>query len=256
MRKAERQPCDFHVLHIFQLRTLSTIITSHALKMTAHLEVACFNIKSALNAAAGGAARIELCSDRDSGGITPWLSSVGTVKQNCKLPIFVMIRPRGGNFVYSQAEFEQMKSDIVSLKDIADGFVFGTLDRYNEVDMVRNSQLVALASGLPCTFHRAFDDTLDKYKALECCISCGFKAILTSGGAVDAVAGVDALRGLIEKAMGRIAIMPGGGVRSSNIQMLRLETKSGWFHSSAILDDGQDADVDEIRSLARALLAD
>ena len=149
-----------------------------------------------------------------------------------------------------------MKNDIhniMSLGGIAGGFVFGILDSKNQVDLERNSELVALAHPLPCTFHRAFDETQDMGKALEDVIACGFDTILTSGGVQDAVAGVGALERLVKKAGDRIKIMPGGSVRSSNVKFLVDKTKAEWYHSAAILECDDLPRGDEIRLLKAAI---
>ncbi|CAM6129563.1 unnamed protein product [Calypogeia fissa] len=223
------------------------------------LEIACFNAASVLVADSSGADRTEFCADRASGGVTPSLSALQEVKGKCKKPIHVMIRPRGGDFVYTDAEFDQMKSDIRNIMDlggIPSGFVFGILDENREVDIERNAELVTLARPLLCTFHRAFDEIQDMEKALEDVISCGFSTILTSGGGSEAVAGADVLGSLVLNAKGRIAIMPGGGVRSTNLKLLIDKTGADWYHSSAISGSGEDADEMEIRRLKAAWLTE
>ena len=216
------------------------------------LEIACFNTESALNAQNACADRIELCDGISIGGITPDFNSLFSLRSTIAIPVFVMIRPRGGNFVYSDAEYGQMKSDITRFKAIANGFVFGMLDTQNCIDVARNSELVALARPLPCTFHRAFDETRNIYDALEDVIRCDFASILTSGGQPNAVLGVEVLSDLIERARGRVVIMPGGGVRSSNVKTLQCKTKAGSYHSSAIID-GNTASVAEIHLLRKLL---
>ena len=125
-----------------------------------YLEIACFNAPSAVVAAAAGADRIELCADRSVGGITPPLSDLEALRPQVKIPVMIMIRPRGGGFVYSDEEFIEMKGDIERVRGLADGFVFGVLKEEGgvvKVDEERNLELVKLASPLPCTFHRAID---------------------------------------------------------------------------------------------------
>ena len=221
------------------------------------LEVACFNTESALIAQSAGADRIELCDGITIGGTTPNLLSLQDVRNKTEttmaIPVFVMIRPRGGNFVYSAEEFEHMKSDILRFKSHANGFVFGILDLDNEVDVVRNLELVTLAEPLPCTFHRAFDAVGDLYQALEVVVRCGFKTILTSGGAPNAIEGAEQLGKLVEMACGRIQIMPGGGVRSSNIEELSTVAHASFYHSSAIVDKGSLADTEEVNQLKRLI---
>jgi copper homeostasis protein len=230
-----------------------------SIRCDAYLEIACFNVESVLIAVNAGADRIEFCADRTSGGITPSLPALNDVKSKCTEPIHVMIRPRGGDFVYTDVEFTRMKNDIrniMSLGGIAGGFVFGILDSKNQVDLKRNAELVALANPLPCTFHRAFDEIQDMGKALEDIIACGFDTILTSGGPQDAVAGVEALERLVHKARDRIKIMPGGSVRSPNIKFLVDKTKAEWYHSAAILHGDDLPSWDEIRLLKAAIVVE
>ncbi|KAF1949277.1 hypothetical protein CC80DRAFT_497594 [Byssothecium circinans] len=217
------------------------------------LEIACFNIQSALAADQSGADRLELCADYASGGVTP---SVDTLHQLCKTttkPINVMIRPRGGNFVYSDDEFESMKADIASMKALASGFVFGILDEQNRVDEVRNSELVRLAGNLPCTFHRAFDKIEDMSRATEQLVTCGFEAILTSGSPSGAVAGVDKVAELQREWRSNITFILGGGVRSCNLKSLSEKTQVPWYHSAAITAPGETVDAAEVEKLALVL---
>lgn len=216
------------------------------------LEVACFNEKSALIAAKEGADRIELCENYLLGGVTPKASTLRNLKNNFDVPVYVMIRPRGGNFQYSKKEFEQMKSELLALKKAgADGFVFGIITKNNKVDIIRNSELINLAEDLPCTFHRAFDQLEDKETAIEDVISCGFSTILTSGGIHAAVEGISELKFLKEKAGNRITILVGGGIRSSNVSNFK-----GYFdfvHSACVKPETEDIDVKELRNLKEAL---
>lgn len=147
-----------------------------------------------------------------------------------------------------------MKADITRFKAMAvDGFVFRILDSNNKVDTERTSKLVSLAEGLPCTFHRAFDQTEGLYEALEDVIRCGVKTILTSDGQPNEVVGTEILAELVKRAQGRIAIMPGGGVRSSNIKALKDKTKAELYHSSAIVLGPDIAGSVEIRHLKELL---
>jgi len=163
-----------------------------------------------------------------------------------------MIRPRdGGDFIYTSAEYDQMKSDLTTFKNAgASGFVFGILDEKNLVDEVKCRELVKVAGDRPCTFHRAFDSipTEQIDEQLEILIECGFKAVLTSGGAGDAGDNQDVLRRLVEVANGRIEIVIGGGVRSGNLKGLR-ETGARWFHSSAVVDGGNVASSEELMDM-------
>ncbi|RZJ71775.1 copper homeostasis protein CutC [Flavobacterium sp.] len=218
--------------------------------MSFHIEIACFNVASVRVAQESGADRIEFCQGYDLGGITPDFESLKAIKPELHIPIFVMIRPRGGDFVYSDAEFEQMKHDLKKFREIADGFVFGMLTSDSKLDIARNSELVKLTT-LPCTLHRAFDEISDSEAALEDAIACGFQNILTSGGKGNAIDNLENLTELVRKASGRITIMPGGGVRSSNIEKLS-HTTALWFHSAAVTDASQDANPDEIEKIKTA----
>tara|TARA_R110000868_G_scaffold411712_1_gene707896 strand:- start:8611 stop:9291 length:681 start_codon:yes stop_codon:yes gene_type:complete len=214
------------------------------------LEIACFNLQSAIIAQQNGADRVELCANMKEGGTTPDYEITAAARNKLSIDLNVMIRPRGGDFVYFDAEFEQMKTDIVQFKKLkVDGFVFGILNKDGSVNKLQNRELVALANPIPCTFHRAFDEVKDVYQSLECVIQCGFKTILTSGQEKNVVEGVDVLTELVKKANNRITIMPGGGLRSSNISLLKEKTNALFYHSSAIVDSGSTANGDEVKAL-------
>lgn len=217
------------------------------------LEIACFNLESAERAAQEKVDRIELCANYALGGVTPSLTLFKTLKAKYNLPIFVMIRPRGGGFVYQSDEVQQMKKTILQFgKNGADGFVFGLLTPDHQVHMQQNKALVSLAAGKPCTFHRAFDGISDKSKALEQLISCGFTSVLTSGGEHPAQAGIDTLTALKSQAKKRIQILVGGGVRSHNIS----EFKSFDFVHSAVVKRGSEyLDINELRRLKKEIQA-
>ncbi len=218
------------------------------------LEIACFNLRAALIAHENMADRIELCSDISVGGLTPEYDTVTAARTKLSVDLFVMIRPRGGDFVYSEKEFKQMKKDIIQLKKMrVDGFVFGILNDNKSVNKKQNKELVKLAAPLPCTFHRAFDEVSNPRQALEDIIECGFKTILTSGQKSTVVDGINLLTELIHKAENRIVIMPSGGVRSSNISLLKNKIDTPYFHSSAIIDNGEHPNVKEIQLLRRKL---
>ncbi|REC62056.1 copper homeostasis protein CutC [Chryseobacterium pennae] len=214
------------------------------------IEIACFNPESAIIAFENGADRIELCSGLSEGGTTPDFESTKSLREKINIPIFVMIRPRGGDFTYSDTEFEQMKTDLTALKLLnVDGFVFGILDENDEVNKAQNKILIELASPLPCTFHRAFDRANGLEESLEKVIECGFTTILTSGQKPNVSEGKENLKKLVALSNGRIEILVGGGLRSSNIEGIREATKAGYFHSSAITDGGSFANPDEVVAL-------
>ena len=214
------------------------------------LEIACFNLESALVAAKSNTDRIELCADASSGGITPDFEDIKTLRKETDKDIMVMIRPRGGDFCYSDEEFEQMKSEIIMIKNFRiDGFVFGILNEDNEIDFERNQELVELSKPFPCTFHRAFDRTSDAEDSLQIVIDLGFKTILTSGLDSNVDYGKRELKNLVKKAENKITIMPGGGLRSTNIEEIDSYANATYFHSSAMIDDSGIANLEEINRL-------
>lgn len=218
------------------------------------IEIACFNLESALIAQKAGADRVELCADMLVGGTTPAIEMIQQACENLTIAINVMIRPRGGNFVYSNSEFEQMKSEIEIIKKIGiSGFVFGILNDDNTINIEQNKELVELAKPFSCTFHRAFDEILDYEKALENVISCGFSTILTSGTFSNVMEGKEVLKQLVIQANNRIEIMPGGGLRTTNISELDKIVHANWYHSSAITDGSEIASSDEIIQLKKKL---
>lgn len=199
------------------------------------LEIACFEITSAEIALNSMADRIEFCENIELGGTTPNFYEFMHLKRHYKTPVYVMIRPKGGPFFYSDAEFLEMKNSIITFKEGgADGFVFGILDADNEIDVKRNQELLDLAGETPCTFHRAFDRTSDLEKSVQKLIKLGFKTVLTSGGKKNAFEGKEMLKTLVAKYSSQIEILIGGGVRSENIQEIKEFTSGTNFHSSAI----------------------
>ncbi|KIC00552.1 copper homeostasis protein [Flavobacterium sp. JRM] len=218
------------------------------------LEIACFNLDSVEIAQANGVNRIELCVNMKDGGTTPDLNLVRAAREKATIDLNVIIRPRGGDFVYTEAEFEEMKENIIEYKKYnVDGFVFGNLNPDGSLNMKQNRELVNLANPLPCTFHRAFDVVSDVSKSLEDVINCGFKTILTSGQGKNVEEGIDVLIDVVQKANNRIVIMPGGGLRSTNIGLLNEKLGNTFFHSSAITDSGETASAVEINALKAKL---
>lgn len=214
------------------------------------LEIACFNLQSASIAQENGADRVELCANMKEGGTTPDFEITKAARETLSIDLNVMIRPRGGDFVYSDAEFQQMKAEITQFKKLnVDGFVFGILKKDGSLNEEQNRELVVLANPIPCTFHRAFDVINEVYQSLESVIECGFKTILTSGQQNNVVEGIDVLAELVQKANNRIVIMPGGGLRSTNVVLLQEKTKAVFYHSSAIVDSGETARGDEVKAL-------
>ena len=222
--------------------------------MEKKLEIACFNLESALIAQENGADRIELCNGIKDGGTTPRVAIIERAKQNVSVDLYVMIRPRGGNFVYSDEEFQLMKQDILKIKTIGvTGFVFGILTNNNTIDIEKNKELIDLAEPIPCTFHRAFDAVENYNKALENVIECGFSTVLTSGTFSNVMEGKNVLRELVIQAKDRITIMPGGGLRSTNISELDELVNANFYHSSAIIDGSEIANPEEIIQLKKKL---
>jgi len=218
------------------------------------LEIACFNYESAIIAQDNGADRIELCDDMRLGGTTPNLITAERVREKLAIKMHVIIRPRGGDFVYTEEEFLEMKQDIKQLKALGvDGFVFGILNQDGSINKEQNLELVQLASPLSCTFHRAFDVVNSIEQGLEEVIACGFQTILTSGRGKNVEEGILDLE-LIQKLAGdRIEIMPGGGLRSSNIKLLQEKLQPTFYHSSAITDQTETANPEEIKELKNFL---
>ena len=214
------------------------------------IEIACFNLESALIAQKFGADRVELCADMSFGGTTPTIKMIQQARENLTIDLYVMIRPRGGNFVYSDSEFEKMKSEIETIKKLGvNGFVFGILKDDKTINIEQNKVLVELTKPFPCTFHRAFDAVSNYEKALEDVISCGFSTILTSGTFPNVMEGKEVLKQLVIQAKNRIEIMPGGGLRSTNISALNEMVSANWYHSSAITDGSEIANPEEIIQL-------
>lgn len=222
--------------------------------MQKQLEIACFNLQSAIVAQLNGANRIELCEDYKAGGVTPSSDLIEEVLKNVSIPVFVMIRPRAGNFVYNQDEIHIIKSQIEYCKSIfCKGLVFGVITNDNQVNLPVCKELVQMAYPLECTFHRAFDEISDNYSAIEDVIACGFKRILTSGQAKTAIEGKDVIKELFRLSKNRISIMPGGNIRSGNIKALAEFTGASEFHSAAITSRGETADPFEIKKLLQEL---
>ena len=218
------------------------------------LEIACFNLDSTVIAQENGADRVELCAEMEVGGTTPNFEITKQVRELITIDLNVMIRPRGGNFVYSEAEFQQMKNEILQFKEIGvNGFVFGILTENNSIHITQNTELIELAQPFPCTFHRAFDEVTDAFQSLKDIIACGFQTILTSGQKPNVVEGVNRLAELVSKANNRIVIMPGGGLRSTNIEQIQEKTGATFYHSSAITDGSETANAEEVNKLKSKL---
>jgi copper homeostasis protein len=198
------------------------------------LEVIGFNIESCILAQAAGARRIELCDNPGEGGTTPSYGFIKAAREKLQIDLFPIIRPRGGDFFYSDAEFEVMKADVKTCKELGcDGVVIGILHADGSVDKERCAVLTQMAYPMGVTFHRAFDRVNNAAQALEDVIEIGCERILTSGLVPNALDGAETLAALIKQADERIIIMPGSGVRADNIVELAQKTGAIEFHTSA-----------------------
>lgn len=194
------------------------------MKKNITLELCLESVDSVIAADRGGAQRVELCANLLEGGTTPSAGAIRAARENTKAGINVMIRPRGGDFLYTDAEFESMKHDIRIAKELgADGIVLGLLRADGTVDVERTRQLVELANPLPVTFHRAIDVSRDLLEALEAVISTGASRVLTSGGQPSVVDGASMVAKMVEAAKDRIIVMPGCGITPDNVLSV-LET--------------------------------
>lgn len=198
------------------------------------LEIIAFDIESCFAIQKSGAHRVELCANAPEGGTTP---SAGFIKQARKIlsiELYPIIRPRGGDFLYNEEEFECMLHDVKLSKELGcDGVVSGFLKEDGTIDKERTKRIVEAAYPMGVTFHRAFDRVMDFEQALEDVIECGCERILTSGGFPNVMDGLLNIKKFMELADDRIIIMPGSGVRSSNIQKIIAETNATEIHSSA-----------------------
>jgi copper homeostasis protein len=190
--------------------------------------------QSALAAEQGGAGRVELCADLFAGGCTPSAGSILLARRLLSIPVNVIIRPRGGDFCYSEAEYEQMRLDIEFCKRAGvAGVVIGILTPEGVVDVARTASLIELARPLSVTFHRAFDVTRDPWEALETLISLGVDRILTSGQEPTVLEGLDLICELVKAAGDRVIIMPGGGITARNIRKIAQATNAREMHAYA-----------------------
>ena len=198
------------------------------------LEVCAFNLQSSIIAEKAGAKRVELCENPADGGTTPSYGTIKQTREKIGISLYPIIRPRGGNFFYDEEEFAIIKQDILLCKQLGcDGISTGVHLQNGEIDTERLKRIVEWAYPMGVTCHRVFDATPDPLKALEEIIDCGCERILTSGQKSAAPEGIDMLAELVQQADGRIIIMPGAGVRSSNIEKLINGTGATEFHTSA-----------------------
>jgi len=203
------------------------------------VEAAVESFESALTAERSGADRIELCANLSDGGTTPSAELIAAVAERVRIPVFVLIRPRGGDFVYANEEINGMTRDIALAGSIGvGGIVTGALTSSGRVEVTHTRALVNAAAGLPVTFHRAFDFTDNQPDGLEQVISLGASRVLTSGGAATALEGTDAIAALVRRARGRIVIVAGGGVREQNVHDVIARTGVREVHTRFV-DEAQ-----------------
>jgi copper homeostasis protein len=198
------------------------------------IEICVNSVESALRAQQGGADRVELCENLFEGGTTPSAGSITVARRHLATGLMVMVRPRGGDFLYSDVEFEVMRHDVRMARELgADGIVLGLLTPDGHVDVPRTAELVGLAGPLPITFHRAFDMAADPFRALEDLAGLGVARILTSGRERSAFEGAALIAQLVRQAAGRIIILPGGGIHERNAAAVLAQTGATEIHLSA-----------------------
>jgi copper homeostasis protein len=201
---------------------------------TIMLEICADSIESAIAAERGGADRIELCSALAEGGVTPSSGLMAAVRSRLGLPLCVIIRPRGGDFLYSSDEFEIMRHDVITARQLgADGVVLGILRENGTIDTDRTRTLIEIARPMQVTFHRAFDMSSDLGRALEDVIATGADRILTSGGEQCAQSGISNIAALVKQAAGRIAVMAGAGINLANLRDILDRTGVREIHTTA-----------------------
>jgi copper homeostasis protein len=212
------------------------------------VEAAVETLESSLAAERAGADRIELCDNLGDGGTTPDGELVAAIVDRIRLPVFVLIRPRAGDFVYSESEFAVMIRDIVLTRTMGiAGIVTGALDASGRVDVKRTRSLVKAAGGLPVTFHRAIDSAADLPAALDDAIEAGVSRVLTSGGAPTAREGVDVIAALVLQAQERVSVIAGGGIREHNVREVIARTGAQEVHGQLIDESQMRGLVDAVR---------
>ncbi|GAB3352719.1 copper homeostasis protein CutC [Lysobacter tyrosinilyticus] len=198
------------------------------------LEVAANSVASAMAAQEGGAGRVELCTALELGGLTPSHAQIALARERLRIPLYVLVRPRAGDFVYDDDECATMLRDIEACVAMGcDGVVLGMLDVDGNVDRPRCATLLSAAQGLGVTFHRAIDVSRDPLQSLEDAISLGCERVLSSGAEPSAPQGAGLLHEMVLRAAGRISVMPGAGIEAGNIAALRASTGAREFHASA-----------------------
>jgi len=197
------------------------------------IEVCAGSYNDCITAEQAGGDRVELNSCLSSGGITPSAGMLTKILKDTKIPVIIMVRPRPGNFVYTENEISVMEKDIeFAVQHGAHGVAFGVLDNNGEINVNACKKLLSAAKGIETVFHRAFDLTPDPERALEICIDLGIKRILTSGQKKTAIEGAECIRRIINKAGGRIEILPAAGINPSNVEKIVKLTGCNQIHGS------------------------
>jgi copper homeostasis protein len=201
-----------------------------------------------------GAHRIEFCSNYNLGGTTPSDTDISEIKKKVHIPVHVIIRPRGGNFIYTNEEIDQMKRSIQLCKqNNIDGIVFGILNFDHTINELQCKELIELAKPMKAVFHRAIDEVNNIEAGIKKLIALKFDAVLTSGGKGSALSGINKLKELQSAYGNKIQIIAGGGIRSSNIEQIRFFTACQFYHSAAIIDQSELANEQEIKKLLSQL---
>lgn len=222
------------------------------------IEICCGSIQSAANAKAGGAVRVELCQGLIEGGTTPSYATIEYAVKELGLQVFVLVRPRGGDFCYNELEIKTMEEDVEFCKRAGvAGIVVGFLHPDGSIDTEQTRRFVKLAAPLPVTFHRAFDRCSEPLRALEQIIDCGCARILTSGCKPTAMEGADMLKQLVQQANGRIKILAGSGVTPENAVALWEKTGAPEIHGSCKItrpDGAWETDAEHVKKLLEVLM--
>jgi copper homeostasis protein len=197
------------------------------------LEIAASSLASALAAQEGGADRIELCADLSEGGTTPSYGTIAVARERLRIPLYVLIRPRTGDFHYAPGDVEVMLRDIENCVGLGcDGIVIGALDQAGDVDEAICRELITAAGSLGVTFHRAFDAARDQAAALEAIVRLGCERVLTSGGEADALSGATRIAGFVKQAASRVKVMAGAGITAGNIAEVARRSNADELHGS------------------------
>lgn len=223
------------------------------------LEISVGSAEAAAAAERGGADRVELCREQSVGGLTPSSRMIQAARERVRIPIYVMIRPHAGDFVYSDQEFAAMRDQILLAQRLQmDGVVLGILTKERRVDVARTRELVEMAEKMEVTFHRAIDETADLLGALEQVVETGAERILTSGGKPTALEGAEKIAKMVTKAGGRVRILPGAGIHAGNIREVARTIRATEYHaalSSVVPNAAENLAAFEqaVRELATAL---